>query len=117
MTNSFLTGKQAEIFRIQLFIHTGFITDKIKITDTEIMKLTVSYYMDDFVKNGGFDDLILGCTHYPLVAKHICSLYPNLRMYSSSAEVVREAAEVLKEKDMLAFADTDFKIHLLKLEE
>ena len=63
-------------------------------------------------------------------------------MYSSSAEVIREAAEILKEKDMLAsgseftdryyasdmsdnfiamtdmlFADTDFKIHLLKLEE
>jgi glutamate racemase len=63
-------------------------------------------------------------------------------MYSSSAEVIREAAEILRERDMLAsgsefidryyasdmsdnfiamtdrlFADTDFKIHLLKLEE
>ena len=106
------------------------------------MRLTVCYYMDDFVKEGGFDDLILGCTHYPLVAEHIRSLYPNIRMYSSSAEVIREAAEILKEKDMLAagseftdryyasdmsdnfiamtdrlFANTDFKIHLLKLEE
>lgn len=112
------------------------------LTDTEIMRLTVSHYMDDFVKEGGFDDLILGCTHYPLVSGHIRSLYPNLRMYSSSAEVIREAAEIMKEKDMLAsgseftdryyasdmsdnfiamtdmlFADTDFKIHLLKLEE
>ena len=112
------------------------------LTDTEIMRLTVSYYMDDFVKNGGFDDLILGCTHYPLVAKHIRSLYPNLHMYSSSAEVIREAARILREKDMLAsgteftdryyasdmsdnfiamtdrlFRETDFKIHLLKLEE
>ena len=112
------------------------------LTDTEIMRLTVSHYMDDFVKEGGFEDLILGCTHYPLVAKHIRSLYPKLRMYSSSAEVIREAAVILKEKDMLAsgseftdryyasdmsdnfiamtdrlFADTDFKIHLLKLEE
>ena len=112
------------------------------LTDTEIMRLTVSHYMDDFVKEGGFKDLILGCTHYPLVAKHIRSLYPDLRMYSSSAEVIREAAEILREKDMLAsgseftdryyasdmsdnfiamtdrlFADTDFKIHLLKLEE
>lgn len=112
------------------------------LTDTDIMKLAVSHYMDDFVKEGDFEDLILGCTHYPLVAKHINSLYPDLRMYSSSAEVVREAAEVLKEKDMLAsgseftdryyasdmsdnfiamtdrlFRDTDFKIHLLKLEE
>ena len=112
------------------------------LTDTEIMELTVRHYMDDFVKEGGFSDLILGCTHYPLVSKHIKKLYPDLHMYSSSAEVVREAAEILKEKDMLAsgseftdryyasdmsdnfiamtdmlFADTDFKIHLLKLEE
>ncbi len=112
------------------------------LTDTEIMRLTVSHYMDNFVKDGGFDDLILGCTHYPLISRHIRSLYPNLRMYSSSAEVIREAADILKEKDMLAsnsefidryyasdmsdnfiamtdmlFKDTDFKIHLLKLEE
>ena len=29
------------------------------LTDTEIMRLTVSHYMDDFVKEGGFDNLIL----------------------------------------------------------
>jgi glutamate racemase len=98
--------------------------------------------MDDFVKNSGFEDLILGCTHYPLVAKHIRKLYPGVRMYSSSAEVVSEAARILRDRDMLAagsefldryyasdmsdnfiamtdmlFADTDFKIHFLKLEE
>ena len=112
------------------------------LTDTEIMELTVRHYMDDFVRDGGFKDLILGCTHYPLLTKHFKKLYPDLRLYSSSAEVVREAAEILKEKNMLAsgseftdryyasdmsdnfiamtdrlFADTDFKIHLLKLEE
>ena len=112
------------------------------LTDTDIMELTVKHYMDDFVREYGFDDLILGCTHYPLVAKHIRKLYPKLRLYSSSAEVVREASKILTERDMLAsgseftdryyasdmsdnfiamtdmlFADTDFKIHLLKLEE
>ena len=112
------------------------------LTDTEIMRLTVKHYMDSFVSEGGFDDLILGCTHYPLVSKHIKELYPQLRLYSSSAEVIREAAQILRERDMLAagseftdryyasdmsdnfismtdmlFADTDFKIHLLKLEE
>ena len=110
--------------------------------DTDIMELTVKHYMDDFVREGDFDNLILGCTHYPLVSKHFRKLYPQLKLYSSSAEVVREAAQILKEKDMLAsgseftdryyasdmsenfiamtdllFADTDFKIHLLKLEE
>lgn len=112
------------------------------LTETEIMELTVRHYMDEFVKEYGFEDLILGCTHYPLVASHIKKLYPELRLYSSSAEVVSEAAELLKARDMLAsdseftdryyasdvsenfvamtdmlFRDRDFRIHLLKLEE
>ncbi|MBR0307753.1 MAG: glutamate racemase [Mogibacterium sp.] len=112
------------------------------LTGTDIMELTVKYYLDDFVEQNDFDDLILGCTHYPLVASRIRRLYPRLRLYSSSAEVVSEAAAILKERDMLAensdftdryyasdmsdnfiamtdmlFADTDFKIRLLKLEE
>lgn len=112
------------------------------LTDTEIMELTIKHYMDDFVRDGGFSDLILGCTHYPLVAGHIRKLYPDLRLYSSSAEVVSEARKILTDRHMLAsgseftdryyasdmsdnfiamtdmlFRDTDFKIHLLKLEE
>ena len=112
------------------------------LTDTDIMELTVKHYMDDFVREGGFSDLILGCTHYPLAAGHIRKLYPGLRLFSSSAEVVSEAKKVLTDRDMLAsgsgftdryyasdmsdnfiamtdmlFRDTDFKIRLLKLEE
>lgn len=111
-------------------------------TDTEIMELTVRHYMDAFVKENPFDDLILGCTHYPLIAKHINKLYPGIRLYNSSAEVIREAAELLTRNDMLAsgsgltdryyasdlsdnfiamtdllFAGTDFKIKFVKLED
>ncbi|MBO5513466.1 MAG: glutamate racemase [Mogibacterium sp.] len=112
------------------------------LTDTKIMELTVQHYLDSFVKDHDFEHLILGCTHYPLVAGHIHKLYPGLKLYSSSEEVVNEAAEILRERDMLAsgsefkdryyasdisdnfiamvdmlFKDTDFKIHLLMLEE
>ena len=112
------------------------------LADTDIMELTIKHYMDDFVEDGGFDNLILGCTHYPLVSGQIRKLYPNLRLYSSSAEVVSRAEEVMKARDMMAsgseftdryyasdlsenfinmtdslFEGTDFKIHLLKLEE
>ncbi|MBQ0005233.1 MAG: glutamate racemase [Clostridiales bacterium] len=71
-------------------------------TDTEIMEKTVEYYMDSFVKENDFDNLILGCTHYPLVADHIRKLYPDLTLYNSSAEVVNELKEYLTENDMLA---------------
>ena len=76
-------------------------------TDTEIMEKTVQFYLDDFVKGNDFDNLILGCTHYPLIAKHISKLYPELNLYSSAAEVVNELAEYLKENDMLA-EENDF---------
>lgn len=72
------------------------------IIDSDIMELTIRHYMDEWIKNNDFDDLILGCTHYPLVTKRLSKLYPNLRLYNSSAEVISEAAEILKEKDMLA---------------
>ena len=111
-------------------------------TDSKIMELTVRHYMDDFVRDNQFDDLILGCTHYPLIAGHIRKLYPGLKLYSSSAEVVNEARDILTERDMLAhgsalkdryyasdlsenfismtdllFSGTDFNIKFVKLED
>ncbi len=111
-------------------------------TDTEIMEKTVEYYLDSFVKENDFDNLILGCTHYPLVAGHIRKLYPELNLYNSSAEVVRELKDYLVENDMLAepndrqdryyasdlsdnfiamtdilFKDRDSKIKLVKFED
>ncbi len=109
---------------------------------TEIMELTVKYYMDDFVRENSFDNLILGCTHYPLIASHINRLYPGIRLYNSSAEVIREAKDILLKRDMTAsgstltdryhasdlsenfiamtdklFEGTDFKIKFVKLED
>ena len=111
-------------------------------TDSEIMELTVRHYMDDFVRDTGIQDLILGCTHYPLIGGHLNKLYPNLRLYNSSAEVINDAARLLTERDMLAsgseiqdryyasdlsdnfiamtnllFAGTDFRVKLKSLEE
>ncbi|MBQ6389116.1 MAG: glutamate racemase [Mogibacterium sp.] len=110
--------------------------------DGEIMELTVRHYMDDFVRTNQFDDLILGCTHYPLIAGHLNKLYPGIRLYNSSAEVIHEAKDILTARDMLAsgseltdryyasdlsdnfismtdllFSGTDFKIKFVKLED
>ena len=112
------------------------------LADSDIMELTLKHYMDDFVGAGNFEDLILVCTHNPLVSGQIKKLYPNLNLYSSSAEVVEQAKEIMQERDMLAagseftdryyasdlsenfinltdklFEGKDFKVHLLKLEE
>ncbi len=111
-------------------------------SDSKIMELTVKHYMDDFVRDNDIEDLILGCTHYPLVASHIKKLYPQIRLYSSSAEVISEAKAILSSCDMLArnseytdrfyasdmsdnfiamtdllFAGTDFKVKFKNLED
>ncbi len=111
-------------------------------TETEIMELTVKHYMDNFVRDTGIHDLILGCTHYPLIAGHINKLYPGIRLYNSSAEVIGEAKSLLEDRDMLAsgselqdryyasdlsenfiamtnllFAGTDFRSKLKSLDE
>ena len=71
-------------------------------TGTDIMDLTVTHYMDDFVRDTGIQDLILGCTHYPLITDNIQKHYPQLRLYNSSAEVIGVARKLLEERDMLA---------------
>lgn len=70
--------------------------------ESDIMELLIKQYMDEFVSKYGFDNLILGCTHYPLLSKTFKKLYPNIRLYNSSAEVINEATEILRENDMLA---------------
>jgi glutamate racemase len=95
------------------------------IIDSEIMDLTIRHYMDDFVAESGFTDLILGCTHYPLIAPNIRKLYPGLKLYSSSEEVIMEAASLLREKDQLAgpnefpdrFYASDLSENFLKMTE
>lgn len=72
------------------------------IINNEIMDLTIKYYMDDFVRTGDFDSLILGCTHYPLISENISRIYPELKLYSSSLEVIRDVKQILTERDMLA---------------
>lgn len=70
------------------------------IMDNEIMDLTIRYYMDDFIANNDFDNLILGCTHYPLIAGRIRKLYPTLHLYNSSAEVIYTVSDILHSRGM-----------------
>ena len=70
--------------------------------DSDIMELLIKHYMDDFAKKYNFDNLILGCTHYPLLTRLFNKLYPNIKLYNSSAEVINKASDILVEKNMFA---------------
>ena len=74
------------------------------IIDNQIMDLTLKYYLDDFIMTKNIDTLVLGCTHYPLVADNIRRLYPNIKLISSSKEVVEAIRIELSKRNALSEA-------------
>ncbi len=69
--------------------------------DTKISELTIEQYIAPIIESGA-DTLILGCTHFPILAKQIAKMYPHLTLVNSAAASARHLCEVLREKDMLA---------------
>lgn len=54
------------------------------------------------LKNAGIDTLILGCTHYPLMADVIQeAVGPEVELISSAEETARETRQVMEEKGLL----------------
>lgn len=76
------------------------------IIDNDIMNMTIKYYLDDFIYNNKIDNLVLGCTHYPLIKKNINDLYPGVEIFSSSKEVAKAVEMELNERDMLSEVKT-----------
>ncbi len=68
--------------------------------NTEISRLAIENYIKPIIDSGA-DTLILGCTHFPILAKQISEMYPHLTLVDSGAAAARELCRILKEKDML----------------
>jgi glutamate racemase len=67
----------------------------------EETKQVVREYLEPF-RQKGIDTLILGCTHYPLLAPIIQqTVGPHVQLISSAEETAREASVVLAERDLL----------------
>ena len=70
--------------------------------DSDIMELTVKYYLDDFILENRIDTMVLACTHYPLIGSMIRRMYPDVRIINPSEEIVNDVERILGENDMLA---------------
>ncbi len=75
------------------------------IVDHDIMEVAIRMYLDDLVKEHDITHFVLGCTHYPLLADQLRSLYPGVEIISSSHEVFYEIRDTLIEKEMLSEAE------------
>ena len=69
-------------------------------TSGEVVELIAHDYLDK-IKREGVDTLILGCTHYPLLAAEIQKIMGDgVRLINSGAETAIEARRYLESRDM-----------------
>ncbi len=70
-----------------------------------VMRAVAEEYLAD-LRAGGVESLILGCTHYPLVAPLIARIMgPGVRLVDSGAEAAKATAALLRERGALAAGD------------
>lgn len=71
-------------------VESGFIDE-----NDEVPRLVAERYLAD-IKEHGCDTLILGCTHYPVIAGTIAKVLPGVNIVSSSSEAAKVMAEIRK---------------------
>lgn len=77
-------------------VENGFIS-----ADDPIVKLVVERYLSD-MKKEGIDTLILGCTHFPIIAQAISDYLGGIvTLIDSGKETALYAANILSSKDLL----------------
>ena len=83
------------------FVENGFISEK-----DLLVQLLVERYLCDLKKNG-IDTLILGCTHFPIIAEAISDyLGKNVRLIDSGKETALYAANILNNHGLLNHSET-----------
>ncbi|MBQ6065347.1 MAG: glutamate racemase [Clostridia bacterium] len=69
-------------------------------TDAETVAV-LNDYLAPF-QNGAIDTLVLGCTHYPLLAELIGKLLPGVTLINSGAAAAQRLKDTLTQMDLLA---------------
>ncbi len=99
--NSSITVFQQDCPLFVSLVENGFISP-----DDKIVQLVVERYLSS-MKTDGIDTLILGCTHFPIIAKAISNyLGDNVRLIDSGRETALYAADILKTHNLLNKSNT-----------
>lgn len=68
----------------------------------EVPRLVAREYLTHGLLDDGVDTLVLGCTHYPLLASIIAEVAgPNVQLVDSASATAEQVAEVLREHGLL----------------
>lgn len=68
--------------------------------DNKVTKMVAEQYLAD-IRVSGADTLILGCTHYPIIAELISGVMGGVKLIDSGRETARHLALVLKNENLL----------------
>ncbi|MDR2401088.1 MAG: glutamate racemase [Deferribacteraceae bacterium] len=96
-------SKETEVFQAACPLLVPLVEEGL--LDGEIPRLVLKMYIEPIAEKG-IDTLILGCTHYPLLAPLIRELYPNMAV-TDSAENIISHVEAKKESGLRVIATTD----------
>ncbi|MGI6263986.1 MAG: glutamate racemase [Acutalibacteraceae bacterium] len=76
--------------------------------DNPVTRQTAAVYLRP-LREAGVDTLILGCTHFPLLAPIIAQVLPGVTLIDSGKEAARRCAVILRQQDLLADRPTGGK--------
>ena len=62
----------------------------------------INYLENKIGKYKGVKNVVLGCTHYPLIKEEITKVLGNVNFYDGSVGVAKHTKEVLEEKNLLS---------------
>lgn len=71
----------------------------------EVVEALIRHYMEDFIKEEGIEQLVLGCTHYPFFRSSIEKMYPQLQIINPSEIIVKEIVREMDMRDMRAYRE------------
>lgn len=94
-------NKDFQVFEQACPLFAPFVENGLIHKDDQIVRLMIKRYLSDLIEND-IDTLILGCTHYPLLADAISSVIGNdITLIDSGYETALYAQKVLTEKNLL----------------
>ncbi len=82
------------------------------ITEGPELEKLLHEYMDGLVYEDKIDTLLLGCTHYPLVADCILKLYPELKLVDPAESLARVSSMMLNLHEMSADEDREGSLRI-----
>jgi glutamate racemase len=91
-------------------VEYGF-TDK----DDEITRLTCQRYLSNLY--GSIDTLIMGCTHFPILEKHIAAALPGVKLINPATAAANAIASALAEKGLLSDRKEDGSVRYFVSDE